>query len=101
MQKYFLIGNLVKDPELRYTGDGLAYCRFTIAENDTKKDGSPMFFSIVAFGKLAEACGKYLEKGRRVHIVGEILKQEKKIEGENKTITYHKYRVKAREVKFL
>ena len=75
MNKVFLIGNLSKDPELRTTNSGTSVCTFSIAVNRRKdKDGNSTadFFSIVAWRQLAELCGKYLAKGRKVSVVGEL-----------------------------
>ena len=65
-----LIGRLTRDPELRYSKDSNAYCRFTIAENGRNDETN--FINIVTFGKTAENCAKYLAKGSQVGIVGRI-----------------------------
>lgn len=76
MNKVILIGNLTKDPEVRTTNNGTYVTTFSIAVNRKYKaqDGSQItdFFDIVAWRQLAELCGKYLEKGRKVGIVGEL-----------------------------
>ncbi len=73
-----LIGNLTRDPELRYTPSGSAVCSFSIATNrswttDTgeKKDESE-FHRIVAWNKLAEICSQFLTKGRKVFVEGRL-----------------------------
>ncbi len=73
-----LIGNLTRDPELRYTPSGSAVCTFSIATNrswttDTgeKKDESE-FHRIVAWNKLAEICSQFLTKGRKVFVEGRL-----------------------------
>jgi len=78
MQRYFLIGNLSKDVELKYTKEGTAYANFSVADNYTykKKSGEKMqetsFFDVTVFGKLAENCAEYLSKGKQVAISGRL-----------------------------
>jgi single-strand DNA-binding protein len=82
LNKAILIGNLGRDPEVRYTPGGLAIANFTIAtsENWTNRDGQKEtrteWHRIVAFGKLAEICGEYLAKGKQVYIEGRIQTRE-------------------------
>jgi len=76
--KAFLIGNLTRDPELRYTTSGIPVARFTLAINRFKKGGSTGtsqdvdFINIVAWRRLAEICGEFLKKGRSVAIEGRL-----------------------------
>lgn len=77
--KAFLIGNLTRDPELRYTTSGIPVARFTIAINRFGKKGSGGernqdvdFINIVAWRRLAEICGEYLKKGQSVAIEGRL-----------------------------
>jgi single-strand DNA-binding protein len=73
--KVFLIGNLTKDPELRYTPSGIPVARFTIAVNrpTAKSEKNEVdFINIVAWRRLAEICGEYLKKGRPVSIEGRL-----------------------------
>lgn len=73
MNKTCLIGNLVRDPQISYTGESqMAVARFTIAINRMKKDGGADFPNIVVFGKQAENCEKYLRKGSKVAVEGRI-----------------------------
>jgi single-strand DNA-binding protein len=78
LNKAILIGNLGKDPEVRYTPSGVAIANFNIATSETwtNKDGGKEtrteWHRIVAFGKLAEICGEYLSKGRQVYVEGRI-----------------------------
>ena len=76
MNKAILIGNLTKDPEVRTTPNGVTVCTFSIAVNrrGTNQAGERVadFFNIVAWRQLGELCGKYLAKGRKVSVVGEI-----------------------------
>ena len=73
-----LIGNLTRDPELRYTPNGTAVCSFGIATNrnwttDTgEKHDEAEFHKIVAWNKLAELCSQFLVKGRKVFVEGRL-----------------------------
>lgn len=73
-----LIGNLTRDPELRYTPNGTAVCSFGLATNrswktDTgEKREEAEFHRIVAWNKLAELCSQFLVKGRKVYVEGRI-----------------------------
>ena len=73
-----LIGNLTRDPELRYTPSGTAVCSFSVATNRSwtldsgeKKDETE-FHRIVAWSKLAEICSQFLTKGRKVFVEGRL-----------------------------
>lgn len=75
--KWFGIGRLTKDPDVRYTqGEkSMAIARYTLAvDRKFKKDGEPTadFISCVAFGKLAEVISKYCHKGMKVAVIGRI-----------------------------
>lgn len=74
MNKVILIGNLTKDPDLRYTPNGVAVCTFTVAINKPgKKDKDEAdFINIVAWQKLADLCATYLRKGRQAAIEGRL-----------------------------
>ena len=73
-----IIGNLGRDPELRYTPAGAAVTNFTVAVNRTRRDpsGNPAeeteWFRVVAWEKLAETCDKYLRKGNTVYVEGRL-----------------------------
>ncbi len=73
-----LIGNLTRDPELRYTPNGNAVCSFGLATNRTwttdsgEKREEVDFHRIVAWNKLAELCSQFLVKGRKVYIEGRL-----------------------------
>ena len=73
-----LIGNLTRDPELRYTPSGTAVCTFSVATNrgwttDTgEKKEEVEFHRIVAWNKLAELCSQFLTKGRKVFVEGRL-----------------------------
>lgn len=78
VNKVILVGNLGKDPEMRYTNQQMAVCRFSLATGERRKDASgnwsehTEWHNVVAFGKTAENCGQYLKKGRQVFIEGRI-----------------------------
>ena len=79
LNKVMLIGNLTRDPELRYTPQGTAVCTFGLATNRSwmPSDGSERheeteWHNIVAWSKLAEICSQILEKGRKVYLEGRI-----------------------------
>lgn len=76
MNKAVLIGRLTKDPEMRYTQSGKGVASFTLAINrpfkDENGDKATDFIPIVAWGKTAELCAKYLTKGRQTAITGRI-----------------------------
>ena len=76
MNKVFLIGNLTKDPDVRTTGGGTSVCTFSIAVDRRFKaqNGEKVtdYFNIVAWRQLADLCGRYLAKGRKVSVVGEL-----------------------------
>jgi single-strand DNA-binding protein len=78
LNKVQLIGNLTKDPELRYTPNGNAVCTFGLATNRSwttdsgeKKEESE-FHRIVAWNKLGELCSQFLTKGRKVYVEGRL-----------------------------
>ena len=76
MNKIVLIGNLTADPVLRATPNGTSVCNFTLAVNRRfpGADGQKVtdFFNVVAWRGLADTCNKYLAKGKKVAIVGEL-----------------------------
>ena len=106
MNSVILIGNLTRDPEIRYAkgNSQTAICNFTIAVNDRRKnpqtqewEDNPSFIPVVAFGKQAENCGKYLAKGRKVAVNGKI--QTGSYEKEGRTV--YTTQVIANSVEFL
>lgn len=76
MNKAILIGNLTKDPEIRTTNTGTSVAAMTVAINRRYKDADGKqltdFIPVVAWRKLADLCGQYLHKGKKVAVVGEI-----------------------------
>lgn len=102
MNKITLIGNLTADPTLRATQSGTSVCQFTIAVNRRfpGPDGQKQtdFFRINTWRQLAESCNKYLSKGKKVAIVGEL--QARTYEANDGT-TRMSLDVSADEVEFL
>ncbi len=78
VNKVILIGNLGKDPEVKYTPSGMAVARFSLATNDRVKDKDgnwgdrTEWHNVVLFDRKAEVAGEYLKKGRTVYIEGSI-----------------------------
>lgn len=78
VNKVILLGNLGKDPEVRYTPDGRAITNITLATSESWKDKSgdlqekTEWHRVVFFGKLAEIAGEYLRKGSKVYIEGKL-----------------------------
>ena len=78
LNKVLLIGNLTRDPELRYTPSGAAVCTFAVATNryyvasDGTKKEETEFIKIVSWNKLAELCSQLLSKGRKVYVEGRL-----------------------------
>lgn len=74
--KVILVGNVVRDPEMRYVGSGAGVAKFAIAVNPNKRDAKPedtLFVDIVAWDKLAETCNTYLKKGSNVLVEGRLV----------------------------
>ena len=104
VNKVLLIGNLGKDPEVRFTGNGRAVARFPVATSDVWNDQEGQrqerteWHNIVVWGKQAESCGQYLQKGRQVFIEGRIqTRSYDDKEGNKKYLT----EVNAQRVQFL
>ena len=83
VNKVILLGRLGRDPEMRYTPDGLAITNFSIATSDTWTDKmtgdkreKTEWHRIVAFRRLAEICGEYLSKGKQVYVEGKLQTRE-------------------------
>lgn len=81
LNKVQLIGNLTRNPELKYTPSGSAYCTFGIATNrEWKVDGENKqqtdYHNIVAWQKLGELCAQLLKKGTKVYVEGRIQNRE-------------------------
>ena len=95
LNKVQLIGNLTRDPNLRYTGNGTAVCSFGLATNRswTPQDGGDKqekveFHNIVAWSKLADICGQLLHKGDKVYLEGRLQTRDWKADdGTDRRIT--------------
>lgn len=80
--KVIVVGNLGRDPELRYTPQGTPVCSFTMATNEKRKDKAgemqdvTTWFRITLWGRQAEAASQYLTKGRPVYIEGRLRMEE-------------------------
>lgn len=76
MNKITIIGNLTKDPELRSTNAGVNVCGFTVAVNRPKTQNNPDpgadYFNVNAWRQLGDNCARFLEKGKKVCVVGRI-----------------------------
>ncbi|MGA3292179.1 MAG: single-stranded DNA-binding protein [Candidatus Microgenomates bacterium] len=78
LNKVMLIGNLTRDPEMRYTPQGTAVCTFGVATNRSwttesgEKKEDAEFHNIVAWNKLAEICAQLLKKGKKVYVEGRL-----------------------------
>lgn len=78
LNKVFLMGNLTRDPELRYTPSGMAVCNLGLAvsrsynDKQGQKQKETTFLRIVVWAKQAEACGQYLKKGRPIFVEGRL-----------------------------
>ena len=100
--KVIFIGNLTKDPELRYTPQGTPVASFRIAVNSRYKQSDELksetlFIDIVVFGKQAESCSQYLSKGRSVLVEGRLQERRWESNGQQKS----KVEVIANTVRFL
>jgi single-strand DNA-binding protein len=105
VNKVMLLGNLTRDPELRYTPQGAAVCEFALALNrvyTNKQSGQRVeevhFVDIVAWGRTAELCAEYLKKGRQAFVEGR-LTQDRWESPEGKKMS--KLRVTAEAVTFV
>ena len=80
--KIILVGNLGRDPELRYTAQGTPVCSFSIATNERRKDRNgemqdqTTWFRITLWNRLAETASQYLHKGKQVYIEGRLRVEE-------------------------
>jgi len=78
LNKVMIIGNLGRDPEMRYTPSGRPVTTFSVAANrqytnaEGEKQTETEWFNVVAWGKLAEICNQYLAKGRQVYVEGRL-----------------------------
>lgn len=105
VNKVMLLGNLTRDPELRYTPQGAAVCDFALALNRSytnKQTGQRVeevtFVDVVAWGRTAETCAEYLKKGRQVFVEGR-LQQDRWESPDGKKMS--KVKVTAEQVTFV
>ena len=77
-----LTGRLTKEPELKHSASGMAYCRFTLAVNRMKKDDGADFISCTAFGKTAELIAEYVKKGHQLGVQGRLQQDTYEKDGE-------------------
>ena len=76
--KLIIVGNLGRDPELRYTPQGTAVCNFTVATSERRKSASgepeetTTWFRVSAWGRQAELANEFLTKGRQVYVEGRL-----------------------------
>lgn len=80
--KIILVGNLGRDPELRYTPQGTPVCNFTLATNERRKDKAgetqdiTTWFRVTLWGRQAETASQYLTKGKPVYVEGRLRVEE-------------------------
>ena len=85
-----LVGRLTRDAELKYTSNGQAVCKFSIAINRRRKNGDqwedePNYFDIVLWGRQGEALNQYLTKGKTVGVDGELRQDRWQQDGQNRS----------------
>jgi single-strand DNA-binding protein len=100
--RIILIGNLTKDPDVRYTPGGTPVTTLSVAVNSRYKQGDDakeevLFIDAVVFGKQAESCGQYLSKGNPVLVEGRLRERKWEYEGQKKS----KFEVIASNVRFM
>lgn len=103
MNSVAIIGNMGKEPELRYTQGGSAICDISLAVNEITKNGDGekkekvSWFSVRVLGRTAEAVANYTKKGSKVGIIGKLTQDSWEKDGKKHSII----RIIAREVDFL
>lgn len=98
MNKVFLVGRLTKAPELKTTPNGVSVATFTLAVNRRGKEAGADFLPIVAWRTTAELCGKYLSKGQKAAVSGEIRTRSYEAkDGSHRYVT----EIQAEDVEFL
>lgn len=80
LARIIMVGNLTRDPELRYTAGGTAVASLSVAVNRRTKKGEEWteevsFFDVTTFGRRAETCAEYLAKGRPVLVEGDLVQR--------------------------
>jgi single-strand DNA-binding protein len=103
-QRVVIVGNLGRDPELRYTASGTPVANFPVATNRKWSDSEgnaneeTTWFRVSVFGRQAETCNQYLEKGRSVLCEGEIRTSQYE---DQQGVTRYSWELRANIVKFL
>lgn len=97
LNRVTLIGNLTRDPEMRYTADGKAVTSFSLAVGRPSKNGEADFFDVTAWERLAETCTQFLKKGRQVLVEGYLHQEKWEKDGQKRS----KITVTALNVQFL
>ena len=103
LNKAIIIGNLTRDPELRYTPNGNAVCSFSVATNSSWKDAEgnvkeiAEFHNMVTWNKLAEICSQILKTGMKVYVEGEIRTRSWEKDG----VKHQKTEIRASDMKVL
>lgn len=89
INKLILLGAVGKDPEVRYTGEGLTIASFSLATSEKRKDKEEVtqWHQCVSFGKLADIVKEYIKKGSKLYIDGTIQYQTYEKDGEKKYAT--------------
>ncbi|GHV85909.1 hypothetical protein AGMMS50230_15170 [Spirochaetia bacterium] len=90
LNRVVLIGRLTRDAELKYTANGQAVCKFSVAVNRRKKSGEqwvdePNFFDVVVWGRQGESINQYLVKGKMVGVDGELRQDRWEQDGQNRS----------------
>ncbi len=83
-----LVGQLTTDPVLKALPDGRPVCELRLAVND-RNDQPPMFIDVSTFGSAAEACGRYLAKGRQIAVTGRLAYHEWQTKDGSKRSKHH------------
>lgn len=106
-----LIGNLGAEPEVRYTPAGKPVCELRLATNESWTDSNGQkqerteWHRVVVWGKRAEACGKYLNKGRQVYVEGKLRtrswQDDKFTDAKGTALTRYAVEIVANDVQFL
>lgn len=92
VNKVIIVGNLGRDPEVRFTQGGAAVCNLSVAVGERVKKGETWedhteWFRVVVFGKTAENAGQYLQKGRQVYVEGKLRQREYEKDGQKQRST--------------
>jgi single-strand DNA-binding protein len=104
VNKAIIIGNLGRDPEVKYLQSGSAVCNFSVATSEKWKDKQTgeakeqtEWHKVTCFGRLAEIAGQYLRKGSKVYIEGSLRTRQYEKDG----VTHYSTEINARELQML